>query len=166
MTEGTPDESQRPILDIASEIIASYVSKNAVRPSDLPDLIAIVHSTLSALARGKSEPEPIGPQQPAVSIRKSITPDYIVCLEDGKKFKSMKRHLATIHNTTPEEYRAKWSLPGDYPMVAPAYAAARSALAKESGLGRIAAAAGSKKTDTTKPASKGRSRHRKTPPLA
>lgn len=155
------DGSTLPILNIASEIIASYVSHNSMRSADLADLIAVVHSTVTLLANGQSEPKPEEPQQPAVSVKKSITPDFLICLEDGKQFKSMKRHLGTVYNMTPDQYREKWKLPKDYPMVAPAYAAARSALAKESGLGRQASATNAKGAAVTKAASKGRGRPRK-----
>ena len=103
--------------------------------SDLPTLIAEVHRALSSTHSGTSEPEP-EPLKPAVNPKRSVFPDYIVCLEDGKKFKSLKRHLRTHYDLSPEEYRDKWSLPADYPMVAPNYAAARSALAKKMGLGQ------------------------------
>ncbi len=106
-----------------------------VATGDLASLIRDVHTALQQSASGRSEPEP-EPLTPAVSVKKSVQPDYIVCLEDGKKFKSLKRHLRTDHNLSPEEYRAKWGLSRDYPMVAPNYAASRSELAKKMGLGR------------------------------
>ncbi|KQT51016.1 MucR family transcriptional regulator [Aureimonas sp. Leaf454] len=123
-------------IDETAHIVAAYVSNNRVAPADLPDLIASVFAALtstSAAAQAPAEPEPL---VPAVSIKKSVSDDYLICLEDGKKFKSLKRHLMTHYNLTPDEYRAKWKLPADYPMVAPNYAAARSALAKSMGLGR------------------------------
>ena len=118
-------------------IVAAYVANNAVSPTDLPGLISSVHTALIA-ATAKGEPEPEA-KAPPVPIRRSVQPDHIVCLEDGKKFKSLKRHLRTKYDLSPEAYRAKWGLPKDYPMVAPSYAAARSQLAKAMGLGRKAA---------------------------
>jgi len=123
------------MIDLAAEIVSAYVSNNSVPASDLPNLIAEVHRALSSTHAGGSEPEP-EPLKPAVNPKRSVFPDYIVCLEDGKKFKSLKRHLRTHYDLSPEEYREKWSLPADYPMVAPNYAAARSALAKKMGLGQ------------------------------
>lgn len=123
------------LLKLTTSVVAAYVANNNVQPSDLVGLIA---STYSALARLGAEPAPapVTALVPAVLIRKSVTPDAIICLEDGKKFKSLKRHLRTAYDMTPDEYRIKWGLPVDYPMVAPAYAEARSALAKSMGLGR------------------------------
>ncbi|MEN8196894.1 MAG: MucR family transcriptional regulator [Pseudomonadota bacterium] len=115
------------------EIVASYVSHNAVNLNDLPRLIEETHSALRA-QNGFEAGDPERPR-PAVPIKKSVTPDFIVCLEDGKKLKMLKRHLKTAYNMTPEEYRARWDLPSDYPMVAPNYAKRRSELAKEIGLG-------------------------------
>jgi predicted transcriptional regulator len=123
------------LVDLAAAIVSAYVSNNSVRPSELPNLIAEVHRALSSTHAGSSEPEP-EPLHPAVNPKRSVFPDYIVCLEDGKKFKSLKRHLRTHYDLSPEEYRQKWSLPADYPMVAPNYASARSALAKKMGLGQ------------------------------
>jgi predicted transcriptional regulator len=122
-------------LELTADVISAYVSNNPVPVSELPSLIAQVHQSLVGLSNG-SATEPVEKLVPAVPIKKSVTPEYIVCLDDGKKFKSLKRHLKTTFGITPEEYRAKWNLPSDYPMVAPAYAAARSALAKQMGLGR------------------------------
>ena len=122
------------ILEISAEIVAAYVSHNVVPASELPSLISEVVGAISA-TQNQPEAEKEAPK-PAVSIRKSITPDYLICLEDGKKFKSLKRHLRTHYNLSPEEYREKWGLPADYPMVAPSYAAARSELAKKMGLGQ------------------------------
>jgi predicted transcriptional regulator len=123
-------------VELAADVVAAYVSNNPVPKSDLPDLILAVHSSLARLG---SEPERALPQAeakpPAVPIRKSVTPDYLICLEDGKRFKSMRRHLR-LHGLTPEQYREKWKLPSDYPMVAPNYAAQRSALATKMGLGQ------------------------------
>ncbi len=123
-------------IQITADIVASFVSNNAVRASELPSLIEAVHGTLCKVTEVKA-PEPVAEAKPpAVPIKRSITDDYIVCLEDGKKFKSLKRHLSTAYHMTPEEYRAKWGLSRDYPMVAPAYASARSNLARQMGLGR------------------------------
>ncbi len=123
------------LIDLAADIVSAYVSNNTVPASDLPALIADVHRALSTTQMGTREPEP-EPLKPAVNPKKSVFPDYIVCLEDGKKFKSLKRHLRTHYDLSPEEYREKWGLATDYPMVAPNYAAARSALAKKMGLGQ------------------------------
>ena len=123
------------LIDLAADIVSAYVSNNTVPAADLPALIADVHRALSNTTMGMNEPEP-EPLKPAVNPKKSVFPDYIVCLEDGKKFKSLKRHLRTHYDLSPEEYRDKWGLPSDYPMVAPNYAAARSALAKKMGLGQ------------------------------
>lgn len=123
------------LVELTADLVSAYVSNNPVPVADLPGLVAQVHESLKSLQGAGEEPEP-EKLTPAVSIRRSVTPEYLICLEDGKKFKSLKRHLATHHDMTPEEYRAKWSLPADYPMVAPSYAAARSMLAKEMGLGR------------------------------
>ena len=122
-------------IELAADIVSAYVSNNSVPAADLPALIGEVHLALSKVANGGAE-TPAEAPKPAVSIKKSVTPDYIVCLEDGKKFKSLKRHLRTQYNMTPEQYREKWGLPVDYPMVAPNYAKARSELAKEMGLGQ------------------------------
>lgn len=122
-------------IDLAADIVSAYVSNNSVPASDLPALIADIHGALTRLG-GNTPEEPQEPQKPAVSVKKSIASDYIICLEDGKKFKSLKRHLRTQYNMSPEQYREKWGLPADYPMVAPNYAAARSRLAKEMGLGQ------------------------------
>jgi predicted transcriptional regulator len=123
------------LVDLAAEIVSAFVSNNSVRPADLPNLISEVHRALSSTHAGGSEPEP-EPLTPAVNPKRSVFPDYIICLEDGKRFKSLKRHLRTHHEMSPEEYRQKWGLAHDYPMVAPNYAAARSALAKKLGLGQ------------------------------
>jgi len=122
-------------IELTAEIVSAYVSNNTVAAGDIPGLINQVHAALSRVSGGSSE-APAEPLKPAVSVKKSIAPDYIVCLEDGKKFKSLKRHLRTQYNMTPEQYRDKWSLGADYPMVAPNYAAARSQLAKQMGLGQ------------------------------
>jgi predicted transcriptional regulator len=122
-------------IELAADIVSAYVSNNSVPSGDLPTLINDVHSALLKVAGGGIE-VPVEAPKPAVPVKKSVTPDYIVCLEDGKKFKSLKRHLRTQYNMTPEQYRDKWGLPADYPMVAPNYAKARSELAKEMGLGQ------------------------------
>ena len=121
------------LIDLAADIVSAYVSNNPVPISDLPNLIADVHRALNNTQLGLNEPEPEA-LRPAVNPKKSVFPDYIVCLEDGKKFKSLKRHLRTHYDLSPEDYREKWGLSADYPMVAPNYAAARSALAKKMGL--------------------------------
>nr|WP_303657271.1 MucR family transcriptional regulator [Asticcacaulis aquaticus] len=130
------------------EIVSAYVGHNSVPANEVPQLIQSVFGALSNLSTAPSV-EPESPKAPAVSIKKSIADDYIVCLEDGRKFKSLKRHLRTKYNLSPEEYRAKWNLPKDYPMVAPSYAAARSSLAKQMGLGQ-----GGRQVAKTKPAVK------------
>ncbi|WP_370676875.1 MucR family transcriptional regulator [Pleomorphomonas sp. PLEO] len=127
-------------LDLAASIVAAYVGHNSLPVPELPALIASVHATL-ARVRGdmgavEAQAVVVEPAKPAVSVKKSVTPDYLICLEDGKKFKSLKRHLRTHYNLSPDEYRAKWNLPSDYPMVAPTYAEARSNLAKQMGLGQ------------------------------
>jgi predicted transcriptional regulator len=121
-------------IELTAEIVSAYVSNNIVPAGEIPGLINQVHAALSRVS-GKSSEGPSEPLKPAVSVKKSITPEHIVCLEDGKKFKSLKRHLRTQYNMTPEQYREKWGLSTDYPMVAPNYAAARSQLAKQMGLG-------------------------------
>ena len=122
-------------IELTATIVSAYVSNNPVPAQDLSALINQVHSALTRVSTGQGDitSEPL---RPAVSVKKSITPDHIVCLEDGKKFKSLKRHLRTQYSMTPEQYREKWGLPADYPMVAPNYAAARSQLAKQMGLGQ------------------------------
>ena len=122
-------------IELAADIVSAYVSNNSVPAGDLPALINDVYTALSKVGNGAAE-APVEAPKPAVSIKKSVTPDYIICLEDGKKFKSLKRHLRTQYNMTPEQYREKWGLAPDYPMVAPNYAKARSELAKEMGLGQ------------------------------
>jgi predicted transcriptional regulator len=129
-------ESFNPI-ELTADIVAAFVSNNALPIADLPSLIQSVHSALAQLASGPVIAASLEEKkEPAVSIRKSITPDYLVCLDDGKKFKSLRRHLAGL-GMTPDQYRAKWSLPSDYPMVAANYAAVRSEMAKRSGLGQM-----------------------------
>jgi len=122
-------------IELTASIVSAYVSNNPVPAQDLSALINQVHAALTRVSSGQGETAS-EPLKPAVSVKKSITADYIVCLEDGKKFKSLKRHLRTQYNMTPDQYREKWSLPPDYPMVAPNYAIARSELAKQMGLGQ------------------------------
>lgn len=122
------------IVALTAEIVAAYVSNNAVQQADLGDLIASVHRALAVIGDSSAH-KPAEALKPAVPVKKSVFDDYIVCLEDGKKFKSMKRHLGVHYGLSPDEYRAKWGLPKDYPMAAPTYAAARSAMAKSLGLG-------------------------------
>ena len=128
-------EERAEIIEMTADIVSAYVGNNSVSATDLPNLIQSVHRALAGVTTS-AEPVEAAPKEPAVPIRRSITPDYLVCLEDGRKFKSLKRHLRTKYNMSPEEYRAKWSLPKDYPMVAPNYAKARSDLAKQMGLGQ------------------------------
>jgi len=126
-------EDSETLVTLTADIVSAHVSNNKIAVSDIPLIIRSVHEALSGLDT-KSVPEP-EPQQPAVSVRASIKPDYIVCLEDGKKMKMLRRHLATDHGMTPDEYRAKWNLPKDYPLVSPNYAEKRRELAKSIGLG-------------------------------
>ena len=126
-------EIQETLVSLTADIVAAHVSNNSVAVSDLPQLIQNVHGALTSLGTAPAEPEV--KQEPAVSVRASVKPDYIVCLEDGKKLKMLKRHLMTHYQMTPEQYRAKWNLPADYPMVAPNYAEQRRTLAKKIGLG-------------------------------
>ncbi len=132
MTDSVVDDN---LIDLTADIVSAYVSNNTVAASELAGLINDVFGALQRTNHVVNEPEP-EPLKPAVTIKKSVTNDYIICLEDGKKFKSLKRHLRTHYDLTPEEYREKWGLPADYPMVAPNYAAARSELAKKMGLGQ------------------------------
>lgn len=134
-------------VGLSADIVAAYVSNNSVPMSELPSLIAAIHNSLLGLGKGTAAPAP-EKLVPAVPIRKSITPDAIICLEDGRAFKSLKRHLNSKYNLTPDQYRTKWNLPADYPMVAPNYAETRSKMAKAIGLGRKVA----------KPRSKGRAK--------
>lgn len=122
-------------IGLTAEIVSAYVGNNTVAQSDIPALINHIHQALQRVASGQQESSS-EPLKPAVPVKKSIHADYIVCLEDGKKFKSLKRHLRTQYGMTPEQYRDKWNLPADYPMVAPNYAIARSQLAKQMGLGQ------------------------------
>lgn len=126
------DISKLQLIGQAVSIVSSYCQRNAVNTTDLPSLIASVYTALSGL--GAPDAPPPAAQEPAVPVKKSITPEFIICLDDGKKFRSLKRHIAGL-GMSPEQYRAKWNLPADYPMVAPLYSQKRSALAKEHGLG-------------------------------
>jgi predicted transcriptional regulator len=128
-------EMHETLITLTADIVAAHVSNNSVAVSDIPSLIENVHRALNGLSPSEVVVEAERPE-PAVSIRASIKPDYIVCLEDGKKLKMLKRHLMTHYNMTPDDYRARWNLPADYPMVAPNYAATRRELAKKIGLGR------------------------------
>ncbi|HTW35702.1 MAG TPA: MucR family transcriptional regulator [Rhizomicrobium sp.] len=132
------------LLKFASEIVAAYVSNNPIPVSEIPAMIKSVHATLGGLAGGGAAETPTA-LKPAVTVKKSVTPEYIICLEDGKKLKMLKRYLRSRYDLTPEEYRAKWGLPADYPMVAPNYAAQRSEFAKKIGLGRSAPATKSRR---------------------
>ena len=131
-SEGSPAISY---IEIVADLVSAYVSNNSIRAADLPEFIASVHASIRSLADGQSEPAP-PPLVPAVPVKKSVSQDHIICLEDGKKFRSLKRHLGTVYNMTPDEYRTKWGLPKDYPMVAPGYSEIRSKLAKDIGLGQ------------------------------
>ena len=129
------DAAAKNFIDLTANIVSAYVSNNTTPASELPALISQIHGALVRLSSGHSEAA-IEPTKPAVPVKKSMTSDYLVCLEDGKKFKSLKRHLRSKYNMTPEQYRDKWGLPADYPMVAPNYAVTRSQLAKKMGLGQ------------------------------
>jgi predicted transcriptional regulator len=131
------DSQDAELIELSSEIVAAYVGHNALSPTDLPKLIGEVYAALKGLGAAPQPSEAEAPK-PSVPVRRSVTPDYLICLEDGKKFKSLKRHLMTHHSLTPQQYRERWGLPSDYPMVAPNYSATRSSLAKSSGLGRKA----------------------------
>ena len=128
-------EDRSEIIEMTADIVSAFVSNNSVPATELPMLIQSVHRALSGVSIS-AEPVETAPREPAVPLKKSVNPDFIVCLEDGRKFKSLKRHLRTKYNMSPEEYRSKWGLPKDYPMVAPNYAKARSDLAKQMGLGQ------------------------------
>ena len=144
MQDGSPTISEVPTVEVVTptvaltaQIVAAFLSNNAMAIADLPNVIQSVHRALSDV--GSPAPAPVAEKLvPAVPVKKSVTPDYIICLEDGKKLKMMKRHLLSSYNLTPDAYRTKWSLPPDYPMTAPNYAAQRSAFAKSAGLGRKA----------------------------
>jgi predicted transcriptional regulator len=124
------------LITMTADVVAAYVAQNAIPSSELPALIQQIHATLQQVASGTQQPAE-QPLTPAVPVKKSVTRDYIICLEDGKRFKSLKRHLRSSFNLSPEEYRKKWNLPYDYPMVAPNYAQTRSDLAKSMGLGNL-----------------------------
>jgi predicted transcriptional regulator len=128
-------EERAEIIEMTADIVSAYVGANALGAADLPGLIQAVHRALASVSV-TAEPAEAAPKEPAVPLKRSITPEFLICLEDGRKFKSLKRHLRTKYNMSPEDYRAKWDLPKDYPMVAPNYAKARSELAKQMGLGQ------------------------------
>ena len=131
------DNKNEELLALTSDIVSSYVANNTLAPAEIPALIQQVHQSLFQLGKAGAGGIHADRPQPAVSIKKSIQPDYIVCLEDGKKLKMLKRHLKTSYGMTPAEYRERWGLPSDYPMVAPNYAKRRSELAKDIGLGIV-----------------------------
>lgn len=130
------DAAGKSFIELTASIVSAYVSNNPTPAADIPALIGQVHGALQRLATGRPEPASQEPAKPAVPVKKSVTPEYLICLEDGKRFKSLKRHLRTQYKMTPEQYREKWGLPADYPMVAPNYAVERSQLAKKMGLGQ------------------------------
>jgi predicted transcriptional regulator len=158
------DNTVQMTLEKTTEIVAAFVSKNQTATSELPALIQAVHRALTGVSVVAPEPEPR--KEPAVPVRRSITPDYLICLEDGKTFKSLKRHLRTKYDLSPEDYRAKWGLPKDYPMVAPNYAAARSALAKNMGLGKGGRQSGEEGGATSAPAPRARRTSKAATPVA
>jgi predicted transcriptional regulator len=129
------DTTGKNFIDLTANIVSAYVSNNPTSASDIPALIGQIHAALLRVSTGRTE-LPLEPAKPAVPVKKSMTADYLICLEDGKRFKSLKRHLRTQYGMTPEQYRDKWGLAPDYPMVAPNYAVARSQLAKKMGLGQ------------------------------
>src|ERR1700749_755104 len=129
------DPAGKNFIDLTANIVSAYLSNNPTPASEIPGLINQIHAALVRVSTGRPE-TPLEPARPAVSVKKSMTPDYLVCLEDGKRFKSLKRHLRSQYNMTPEQSREKWGFPPDYPMVAPNYAVARSQLAKKMGLGQ------------------------------
>ncbi len=137
MSERTTENkvSREEILRMTADVVAAYLGNNSLPAAQIPEVINAVYGTLRKV-NGATEENQSRPQKAAVPIRRSVTPDYIICLEDGKKLKMLKRHLRTVYNMTPDEYRAKWGLPSDYPMVAPNYSKQRSAFAKKIGLGR------------------------------
>jgi len=149
-----PAKNDEMLIELTADVVAAYVSNNPVPAGELPNLISDVHLALSKVGAAP-EQTPVDKQKPAVNPKRSVHDDYIICLEDGKKFKSLKRHL-TSHGMTPEEYRKKWNLPADYPMVAPAYAQSRSDLAKQMGLGRKPAASAAQDEAAPAPARRGR----------
>ena len=144
--------NKRELTSLTAEVVAAYVSNNVIGADKLADFIGSVHAALNKASTGVPDPQKVE-LIPAVPVKKSVTQDFIICLEDGKKFKSLKRHLKSCYDLSPEEYREKWILPRDYPMVAPAYAAARSSLAKSMGLGQRANAKAAKRPSSTVAAS-------------
>lgn len=144
------DESA--LLPLTADIVSAYVSNNSVPSTELANLINQVHQSIQVLAVGSNEASGVDVQKPAVSIKKSVTPDYLISLEDGQRYKALRRHLMTKYGMTPEDYRAKWGLPESYPMVAPNYAATRSELAKKLGLGRKAGEVSKTPAKTSRPA--------------
>jgi predicted transcriptional regulator len=134
MTDNTPKVNPQDLLEMSSQIVSAHVSNNTISVTDIPALIQQVYQTLASVDANRSKD--FDRPQPAVPVKKSVTDEHIVCLEDGKKLKMLKRHLKTSFNMTPEQYRERWNLPADYPMVAPNYAKQRSMLAKDIGLGR------------------------------
>ena len=138
MSENAPPEniSKEQLLEMTTEIVSAYIGNNTIAAGELNELIVSIHDSLHNLTTGgvEVEPEPI---KPAVPVRRSVTPDYLICLEDGKRLKMLKRHLRTTYGLSPDDYRAKWGLPADYPMVAPNYAQQRSEFAKKIGLGKV-----------------------------
>ena len=158
MTNADDPKALPPALMIAADIVSAYVGQNSIPSSEVSSFLKSIYDGITAIANGTTEPLPADPLVPAVAIKKSVTNDYIISLEDGKKFKSLKRHLSASYGMTPDEYRAKWGLPHDYPMVAPGYAATRSALAKEIGLGRKTADASAPKAVKPKGPAKKRGR--------
>ncbi len=132
----SPEMSQEELLRLSADIVAAYLSNNQVPAAAIPDVIRTVHGSLSSIGQPEPQSAPVEKQKPAVPVGKSVQDDYIVCLEDGKRLKMLKRYLRSKFNMTPEEYRRKWGLPADYPMVAPAYANRRSEFAKQIGLGK------------------------------
>jgi predicted transcriptional regulator len=155
-----PSDNGQGLLSLTTEIVASFVGNNVVSTTDLPALISTVFAALNGASDSRDDLSPEAPV-PAVPVKKSVKPDYIVCLEDGKKLKMLKRYLATRYDMTPEQYRQRWGLARDYPMVAPAYAAQRSVLAKQIGLGRKAAPTAPPAKSTTKPSPRAGGRRRK-----
>ncbi|ABE39175.1 MucR family transcriptional regulator [Rhodopseudomonas pseudopalustris] len=130
------DPAGKSFIELTATIVSAYVSNNPTPAGEIPGLIGQVHAALQRLSSGRPETPALEPAKPAVPLKKSMTPEYLICLEDGKRFKSLKRHLRTQYKMTPEQYREKWGLPADYPMVAPNYAVERSQLAKKMGLGQ------------------------------
>ena len=129
------DSAGKTTVELTANIVSAYLSNNPTQASEIPNLISQVHAALLRVSTGRVD-APLEPAKPAVSVKKSMTPEYLVCLEDGKRFKSLKRHLRTQYKMSPEQYRERWSLAADYPMVAPNYAKTRSQLAKKMGLGQ------------------------------